>query len=83
MKSLYSEVVESVNVVGTMHLYNVVHSWHYTSLGFNYVVSQMKCKQMQAPCYIFTIHFHFLRILVGIFLVLNFLITSLENSIST
>ena len=52
MKSLYSEVVESVNVVGTMHLYKVVHSWHYTSLGFNYVVSQMKCKQMHAACYI-------------------------------
>ena len=70
-----------------MHLYKVVNSWHYTSLGFNYVVAEMKCnrKMKTDACSLLyiTIHFHFLRILVGIFLVLNFLITSLENSIST
>ena len=66
-----------------LYKYKVVNSWHNTSLGFNYVVAQMKCKQMYAACYIFTIHFHFLRILVGISLVLNFLITSQENSRST
>ena len=79
--------VESVNVVGTIYLYEVVNSWHNNSLGFNYVVAQMKCnyKVKTDACTLLyiTIHFHFLRILVGIFLALNFLITSLENSRST